>query len=312
MRSAFVGLPLLALSAILLAPAPGLAAAKGKKTVDTLPPVITHVPIPEAPAGAALPVSATIIDDSEVFEPTLYYRQSGTRKYMTHSMLKAGVIYSATIPEAVMQADVEYFIEAYDANGNGPSLFGSNNAPHRVKVAQVVVPLPPPPPPAEEVKPPAPTDLKVIDFKPAETPPAPEDRLVVTGPMVTDKPAPPPSPGRGIKIGGFSMLGVGATAVGAGIYFGLQANDQGRKAQGEPEAAKAKLLASNAQSNATLANVSFVAGGALAVGGLVLALMPTPARSPEPTPELESPTRPADLETSFFIAPGGAGFALIW
>jgi hypothetical protein len=112
-----------------------LAAFPARAAVDDDPPKIDHAPVEEAPAGAALALSAAITDDSEIFEPTLYYRVAGTRKFLSASMHRIGVTrYSAAIPEAVMTADVEYFIEAYDSNGNGPSQFASADKPQRVKV----------------------------------------------------------------------------------------------------------------------------------------------------------------------------------
>jgi hypothetical protein len=109
---------------------------------DTDPPTIVHTAVTEASPGAPLKIFADIADESEIFEPKVHYRLVGSKEFLTMSMMRStGATFSATIPDTAVTGDLEYFIEAYDAQGNGPSRFGSEKAPQRVRV----VTAPPPP-----------------------------------------------------------------------------------------------------------------------------------------------------------------------
>jgi hypothetical protein len=96
---------------------------------------------------------------------------------------------------------------------------------------------------------------------------------------------------------GFALLGAGVVAAGVGALFGVQSatarNTLGAAAVDEQGRVTgltqrdAGSLEAQANSQATLANVLFVAGGALGVAGVVLAIVgpdaaPTVALSPAP------------------------------
>lgn len=168
---------------------------------DTAAPRIAHVPVTEAMAGAPLKVAADIVDESEIFEPKLHYRPQGTGRFYSMSLvLEAGSTFSTTIPDAATKADLEYFIEAYDAHGNGPARFASESAPQVVRVRAAP---PPPPPPALSAS----TEPAAAEEKP---------------PSTTEAAAPafrPPLYAAGIAAG------VGAAAAGVGAYFGSRVLD---------------------------------------------------------------------------------------
>lgn len=142
---------LFAVAALAIAAAPARAA-------DTEAPVITHVPVAEAPEGQAISVRARIEDASEIFAPSVYVRPKGAEDYDNIAMRKVLDAYEAVIPAEQVDGDLEYFIEAFDELGNGPAREGTPEAPLPISIYDpakgpptVVVappPAPAPPPPA--------------------------------------------------------------------------------------------------------------------------------------------------------------------
>lgn len=120
--------------------------------VDTTPPVLVHTPVEEAVLGRPTTFNATITDEAGIFAPTLYYREEGATGYSSAALTGDDGAYSATL---TLRPPFDYWIEAYDELGNGPSTSGSTLAPHRVRDATPKTqPLPvaalEPPPPAPE------------------------------------------------------------------------------------------------------------------------------------------------------------------
>ncbi|HEY3448418.1 MAG TPA: hypothetical protein VGK67_18830 [Myxococcales bacterium] len=274
-----------------------LATPAAASAADAKPPRIVHTPINEAPGGKSLAVNATITDESEIFEPTLYYRAAGTKRFLSASMSKgAGAAFTATIPDVAMTGVVEYFIEAYDANGNGPARFASEAKPHKIKTlkaseTKVAEATPPPPPPADKPAADAQTDTKVVeaqpaDAKPAETKPADKAAGNLKPSSQVDRQSEGGS-GKVLSIAGYSAIGVGVVGVGLGAFFGVQAKSQRDQASSDPSAAGAKTSLNSAQSSATLANVCYIAGGVVAAAGIALAVIPlfTGGSGSEPTHE---------------------------
>lgn len=80
-------------------------------------------------------VRATIKDPAGIFDPSLIYRLDAKGEFQRMAMLAVpgeADTYVATIPAVVLgekAAKVEYFIEAYDNEGNGPTTFGSEEEP---------------------------------------------------------------------------------------------------------------------------------------------------------------------------------------
>ncbi len=104
--------------------------AAGAADVD--PPVIFHKPPAAAIVGQPLEIVAEIKDPSGVFGPTLYYRKPGTAKFASAAMNEAGGKFSATIPATAVTGDLDYFIEAFDNEGNGPARKGTPEKPLKV------------------------------------------------------------------------------------------------------------------------------------------------------------------------------------
>lgn len=138
-RSLSVRLILLA-SAALIASAPEAAvAAKAKKKhraeADTTAPLITHQRVTRAPAGAAIAIRAQIEDESEIFAPAVFVRPVGQGDFESLGMRRSNDGWEATIPAEMVTTDLEYFIEAFDDQGNGPAREGAPESPIRIEVA---------------------------------------------------------------------------------------------------------------------------------------------------------------------------------
>ncbi len=268
---------------------------------DTRPPKISHTPVAEAPAGKVLTLTAQITDDSEIFEPTLYYRAAGTKRFLSASLSRGnGATFTASIPGVAMTGVVEYFIEAYDAHGNGPARFASDKAPQKVrtvagepaKVAAEPVAPPPPPPP-----------------EPVQPKPEPEIKVVARDPKPTDQPVgglQKESGGAGRKvmaITGYSLAGLGVVGVGVGAFLGLQAKSQRDEAVAESSASAAAAKLQEAHGSAMGANVAYIAGGVLAAAGVVLAVIPLVTSPSQAEPE-------RSLESGLSVGPGSVACTL--
>jgi len=217
---------------------------------DTDPPTIVHTAVIEAAPGAPLKILADITDESEIFEPKVHYRLVGSRDYLTMSMMRsAGATFSATIPDTAVTGDLEYFIEAYDAQGNGPSRFGSEKAPQRVRVVTA------PPPPKVTV-------VEAVTPKTDWATPA-------TATQESQQPFRPPLYAAGIAVG------AGAVAGAIGSYFGTRVLD-------------ARVNLDDSRSAATGATTCFaIAGvaGAVAAGLLIWHFVPRGEGKTETAPE---------------------------
>ena len=156
---------------------------------DTTPPVIHHTPIASAKKGDQVTVSAVMEDESEIFAPTLYYRYPNARGYSSMAMTRKGDSFVAAVPAT---ADIDYWIEAYDEFGNGPSRDGSPEKPHHIQVVEKAAkvapakpaitdnePPPPPPPPPPEEK---------AQMAEANPPPPPPPRHEEIAPVPVDDP----------------------------------------------------------------------------------------------------------------------------
>lgn len=115
---------------------PVAGAAEG---TDQMSPTIEHRPVAEAPPGKAVVIRARITDPSGVALPRLYFRSVGQREYSGVPLAAASRPgeFVGTIPGlAVISAGVEYYLEAFDAAGNGPAHSGTAEQPHRILVVE--------------------------------------------------------------------------------------------------------------------------------------------------------------------------------
>ncbi len=146
-----------ALVAALLLAAPAGAAKRRPKKGDAAPPTITHAPPASHDGAGPLVIEATISDDSGVFDPALLVRAPGGsfERIPLAPVEGRADAFAAEVPAALLDGDLEYLIEAYDENGNGPARAGDEAAPLRVaRVAPLTTPVTPPPDPAPPTKPP--------------------------------------------------------------------------------------------------------------------------------------------------------------
>lgn len=175
------------LLAFALVLAPSLADAKKKakpREPDTKPPVITHVRVTKAPRGKSLMVRARFEDDSEIFAPSLYVREKGATDFETLPMRRVDNGYEAAIPAEKMGKDLEYFIEAFDEEGNGPAREGSPEAPLSIAVfdpGAVTIEKKNDTPPVEEKNDPPPEKKDPPLLRPREEP---QNNVVHTDPRI--------------------------------------------------------------------------------------------------------------------------------
>ena len=123
--------PLLAILIVTL----GLGPAGPALAADTDAPAIEHVEAASTPRGEPFVVRASIRDPSGVFDPSLLYRFQGQESFQRVQLVAVpgeADVFVATIPSALLTAStpaLEYFIEAYDNEGNGPATKGSAENP---------------------------------------------------------------------------------------------------------------------------------------------------------------------------------------
>ena len=102
--------------------------------IDTVAPVLTHVPVSTAAYGANLLLQATATDNISVEAVTLYYRTQGNTSYIPLAMaLATGISYRASIPgSAMIPPGVDYYIVATD--GASSSFSGRAATPNQITV----------------------------------------------------------------------------------------------------------------------------------------------------------------------------------
>lgn len=116
------------------------------EAADDAPPVIKHTPVLKAEPGSAVDITAQITDPGGVALPRLYFRPAGRAEYSSVSMVAGDKgRYVGTLPAMVVtDTGVEYYLEAFDAQGNGPTHHGTPQAPHRITVVKRTAAPPPP------------------------------------------------------------------------------------------------------------------------------------------------------------------------
>ena len=145
-------------------PAPAQVVETQAGPEDNDPPSISHTPVSRTLKGKPLVLTARITDPSGVFQPVLYVRKKGmgSGEYIPIKMVGSRLTqgdYTVEIPQALVSADLEYYLEAYDNAGNGPARAGAPENPNLVKVEEeqkkvIIAPTPTAPPPTVTIKPP--------------------------------------------------------------------------------------------------------------------------------------------------------------
>jgi hypothetical protein len=130
------------MTAFCLVAAAALASPEGaarRSLADTTPPRIDHAPPSTCAVDVPCVVEARITDDSGVFDPALLFRAAGATTFERASMQPVpgdATLFRAVVPPALIAGgDVEYLVEAFDVQGNGPARAGTDAAPLRVRRA---------------------------------------------------------------------------------------------------------------------------------------------------------------------------------
>jgi|GEM_PF-1592411 len=108
---------------------------------DNDAPSIAHSPVTKAMKGKSFVITARITDPSGVFQPVLYLRKRGlgTGDFIPIRMVLSKLAqgeYAAEVPPALVSADLEYYLEAFDNAGNGPARAGGPESPLQIKVEE--------------------------------------------------------------------------------------------------------------------------------------------------------------------------------
>ena len=99
------------------------------------PPAISHTAVTQATKGQSIEINARLVGDSGVQGATVMFRHAGEKDYKTLPMGNiGGDNYTATVPAGMANADIEYYVEAFDKFGNGPGRNGAPNVPYTIKV----------------------------------------------------------------------------------------------------------------------------------------------------------------------------------
>lgn len=109
---------------------------------DGAPPLIEHIPVEHVPRGSEFVIRARITDPSGVIMATLNYRLAGVNAAwhgveLVPSESEAGD-FVGVVAGSHFTGDLEYFIEAFDTFGNGPAMFGTREAPLRVRATEAL------------------------------------------------------------------------------------------------------------------------------------------------------------------------------
>jgi hypothetical protein len=96
---------------------------------DNQPPVIAFEPCTSLQRGRAFTVFARITDESPIFEPKLVYRGKNDAAWKNVPLIEEAGVWKGTVPSRDVRGSLEYFLEAFDENGNGPTRVGSPEQP---------------------------------------------------------------------------------------------------------------------------------------------------------------------------------------
>ncbi len=254
--------------------------AAGTTYAQDLAPKIDHVPVTKASRSESLTLRARMISQSgkAIFEPTLYLRLAGFSGF-TRVAMKADPmmqnVFEAQIPAEHVSGDFDYYLEAFDEDGNGPARVGSPEQPIHVAVVAPDVPKKTAEPTLQPQSAAQPQPQTIVVMAP---PPQPEGR--------------PLAPGLALWIiGGFSGL---ATA-GCGVAFNLISSDVQARFN---DPTRSAVRASDYNTGATFAaatNVGMVLTGLFLVSAITYTVWPSHgSHAQEATPAATTPaTQPA-------------------
>jgi beta propeller repeat protein len=110
--------------------------------LDTTPPTITHTQVTSSVENQDVTITATIEDDFNVENATLFYRKIGDTEFTSISLIKSQDTYSADIPSSAITLDgIEYYIEATDGMNTATNPV-SNPITNPYEITVVSIPIP--------------------------------------------------------------------------------------------------------------------------------------------------------------------------
>ncbi len=226
-----------------------LGGRSAQAQADTAPPAITPQPVAAPTPGQPLVVTCDITDRSGIFAPLVYWRLAGTTQFAQAELKNVGGShFKATIPLPPGASGVEYYLEAYDSEGNGPTWVGSPTAPLEVAIAAPPVAV-------------APSHEAASPTNPAAPGP----------PLVSLRAPAHPSP-----VLPIALVSAGGVAVICGIVLGATAskNYDSFKTTFDPE--ERPNLQSSIRGESLGADISFGAGVVAAAAGATLFFLRRP------------------------------------
>lgn len=206
-----------------------LAAASAADDVDA--PTMQHEPVSSATRQTELKISAEINDPSGVFGAMVLWRLVTEATYTSIDMKEESPgKYVAAIAASKVTAPIEYYVEAFDSNGNGPTRAGTPEAPLRTTLVEP----------------------SLSAFDPSIDPDETKGGGLPLGPTIT---------------GG---AGVVLAAVGAILWFGASGTVSeldAKYADGQPRLPADASATTAAIGKSQIGSALMIAGGAAAVGG---------------------------------------------
>lgn len=205
---------------------------------DVTPPELALVrePRPESDGGPFV-VEARIRDASGVFAPAVLWRLPGTTRFVDVALEERGSVWRALVPAPSTAPGIEFFVEAFDLVGNGPSRIGSPEAPLRAFRPGLLADTEP-----ADTTPWVPADLPpLVAEEPAAAPepatPEPDIVIVTSDPPPAPEPylapQPEPEPARQLTPWktpvGVALLTVGAALAGVGTWMAMDAQTGARE-----------------------------------------------------------------------------------
>jgi hypothetical protein len=117
-------------------------------SAQDLAPIIDHQPTTQALHDQPVELRAKInsVSGKGIYQPTVYVRVVGITGYSRIQMQPvAGTkdVFFATIPASLTASDFDYYVEAFDEDGNGPGRSGTPETPLHVAVGAAAPVAPP-------------------------------------------------------------------------------------------------------------------------------------------------------------------------
>ena len=99
-------------------------------------PEIEHQEIDQGTLKEDIAINARLTDPDGIFDPAVLFRVKGASRYQRLPMAElAENEFQAIIPGRLVTDSLEYYIEVYDQEGNGPARFGEEDFPIEIRVS---------------------------------------------------------------------------------------------------------------------------------------------------------------------------------